>query len=60
MFLLFLTESFSALLTPESTEEALERGLAMLTLSDVDDNLHFILMLRGMQGGEQGKMLGNM
>nr|DBA26345.1 TPA: hypothetical protein GDO54_010619 [Pyxicephalus adspersus] len=44
------SESFSALLMPESTEEAFERGLAMLTLSDVDDNLHFILMLRGIQG----------
>ncbi|KAM9315871.1 chordin-like [Gastrophryne carolinensis] len=45
------SESFSALLTPENPEETMERGLAMLTLSDVDDNLHFILMLRGIQGG---------
>ncbi|XP_066459514.1 chordin isoform X1 [Eleutherodactylus coqui] len=50
------SESFSALLTPNSPEEATERGLAMLTLSDVDDNLHFILMLRGMQGGEREKI----
>ncbi|KAM9316583.1 chordin-like [Gastrophryne carolinensis] len=47
------SESFSALLTPESPEETMERGLAMFTLSDVDDNLHFILMLRGIQGGER-------
>ncbi|XP_075058553.1 chordin [Mixophyes fleayi] len=46
------SESFSALLTPETQEESFQRGLAMLTLSDVDDNLHFILMLRGIQGGE--------
>ncbi|XP_068135452.1 chordin isoform X2 [Hyperolius riggenbachi] len=49
----FFSESFSALLTPENPEEGMERGLAMLTLSDVDDNLHFILMLRGIQGGER-------
>ncbi|CAJ0934796.1 unnamed protein product [Ranitomeya imitator] len=47
------TESFNALLIPDSPEESGERGLAMLTLSDVDDNLHFILMLRGLQGGER-------
>ncbi|XP_063772714.1 chordin [Pseudophryne corroboree] len=50
------SESFSALLTPENPEESFHRGLAMLTLSDVDDNLHFILMLRGIQGGEQDKI----
>ncbi|XP_040282737.1 chordin [Bufo bufo] len=50
------SESFSALLTPDSSEEATERGLAMLTLSDVDDNLHFILMLRGMQGGDRERI----
>ncbi|XP_071998468.1 chordin isoform X2 [Engystomops pustulosus] len=50
------TESFSALLTPDSPVEANERGLAMLTLSDVDDNLHFILMLRGIQGGERERI----
>ncbi|XP_073445323.1 chordin [Dendrobates tinctorius] len=47
------SESFNALLIPDSPEESGERGLAMLTLSDVDDNLHFILMLRGLQGGER-------
>ncbi|XP_069830640.1 chordin isoform X3 [Dendropsophus ebraccatus] len=47
------SESFGAFLTPDSPEETTQRGLAMLTLSDVDDNLHFILMLRGVQGGEQ-------
>ncbi|XP_053315689.1 chordin [Spea bombifrons] len=44
------SESFSALLTPEVPDMAGGGGLAMLTLSDVDDNLHFILMLRGLQG----------
>ncbi|KAM3930411.1 chordin [Leptodactylus fuscus] len=50
------SESFSALLTPDSPEEATEQGLAMLTLSDVVDNLHFIIMLRGIQGGEQERI----
>ncbi|XP_077341566.1 chordin-like [Lithobates pipiens] len=52
------SESFSALLMPESTAIwGGECGLVMLTLSDGDDNLHFILMLRGIQGEERERIL---
>ncbi|XP_018411205.1 PREDICTED: chordin-like [Nanorana parkeri] len=50
------SESFSALLTPDE-EGSRERGLAMLTLSTGDDDLHFILMLRGIQEEEQEQIL---
>ncbi|XP_012818431.1 chordin isoform X2 [Xenopus tropicalis] len=50
------SESFSALLTPEDSDVTGGGGLAMLTLSDVDDNLHFILMLRGLRGGERDQI----
>ncbi|XP_063297182.1 chordin [Pelobates fuscus] len=47
------SESFSTLLTPDAPDGTLGGGLAMLTLSDVDDNLHFILMLKGLRGENQ-------
>ncbi|XP_041419135.1 chordin-like [Xenopus laevis] len=47
------SETFSALLTPEDSDVTGGGGLAMFTLSDVDDNLNFILMLRGLRGGER-------
>ncbi|MEE6524103.1 hypothetical protein FKM82_023337, partial [Ascaphus truei] len=50
------TETFSALLTPEVPEVTGGGGLAMLTLSDVDDNLNFILMSRGLRGGERDRI----
>ncbi|KAG8444971.1 hypothetical protein GDO86_009933 [Hymenochirus boettgeri] len=50
------SESFSALLTQEDSDVTGGGGLAMLTLSDVDDNLHFILMFRGLRGGEKDQI----
>ncbi|PIO32270.1 hypothetical protein AB205_0193600, partial [Aquarana catesbeiana] len=51
------SESFSALLMPDSAAGGGERGLAMLSLGDGDDNLHFILMLRGIQVEEREQIL---
>ncbi|XP_053565037.1 LOW QUALITY PROTEIN: chordin [Bombina bombina] len=47
------SETFTALLSPETPEVIWAGGLAMLSLSDVDDNLHFILMFSGLRGGER-------
>ncbi|XP_069474887.1 chordin isoform X2 [Ambystoma mexicanum] len=41
-------ETFSAILTPEDPELPGLGGIAMMTLSDVEDNLHFILMSKGL------------
>uniref|UniRef100_A0A8C5PHH7 Chordin n=1 Tax=Leptobrachium leishanense TaxID=445787 RepID=A0A8C5PHH7_9ANUR len=49
-------ESFSTLLTPNAPDRTIGGGLAMLTLSDADDNLHFILMLKGLQRENQERI----
>lgn len=41
------TETFSSTLTSEE-ENAGMGGIAMLTLSDTENNLHFILILQGL------------
>lgn len=42
-----LTETFSAILTSEEVHSGMG-GIAMLTLSDTENNLHFILILQGL------------
>lgn len=41
------TETFSSILTSEEENSAMG-GIAMLTLSDTENNLHFILILQGL------------
>ena len=52
-----LAETFSSTLTSEEENSGMG-GIAMLTLSDTENNLHFILILQGLlqhQGnGEEG------
>lgn len=52
------TETFGAILTSSDPTHLGAGGMAMLTLSDTENNLHFILMARGLlepgAGGEDG------
>ena len=51
-------ETFGAILTSSDPTHLGTGGMAMLTLSDAENNLHFILMARGLlepgAGGEGG------
>lgn len=51
------TETFSSTLTSENQNSGMG-GIAMLTLSDTENNLHFILILQGLvkhkEKGETG------
>lgn len=45
-------ETFSAILTLEDPQQQGVGGIALLTLSDTEDSLHFLLLFRGLLGGE--------
>lgn len=45
-------ETFSAILTLEDPLQRGVGGIALLTLSDTEDALHFLLLFRGLLGGE--------
>lgn len=45
-------ETFSAILTLEDPHQRGVGGIALLTLSDTEDSLHFLLLFRGLLGGE--------
>ncbi|XP_031219339.1 chordin isoform X4 [Mastomys coucha] len=44
-------ETFSAILTLEDPQQQGVGGIALLTLSDTEDSLHFLLLFRGLLGG---------
>ncbi|XP_052014757.1 chordin isoform X1 [Apodemus sylvaticus] len=44
-------ETFSAILTLEDPDQRGVGGIALLTLSDTEDSLHFLLLFRGLLGG---------
>lgn len=53
---IFPLETFSSVLTSTDPDGTGLGGIAMLTLSDVEDNLHFIIMFKGLlKKSEKGK-----
>lgn len=53
------TETFGAILTSMDPLHLGAGGMAMLTLSDTENNLHFILMARGLlEPGVRGESAG--
>nr|XP_045006187.1 chordin isoform X1 [Jaculus jaculus] len=51
-------ETFSAILTVDSTRQHGVGGIALLTLSDTEDSLHFLLLFRGMLEPKDGAIAG--
>ena len=55
---IYYAETFSSMLTSEEENSSMG-GIAMLTLSDTENNLHFILILQGLikqkDKGERGE-----
>ncbi|XP_052596076.1 chordin isoform X4 [Peromyscus californicus insignis] len=47
-------ETFSAILTLEGPQHRGVGGIALLTLSDTEDSLHFLLLFRGLLGPRNG------
>lgn len=47
-------ETFSAILTLEGPAHRGVGGIALLTLSDTEDSLHFLLLFRGLLGPRNG------
>ncbi|XP_048203221.1 chordin isoform X2 [Perognathus longimembris pacificus] len=47
-------ETFSAILTLEGSQQEGTGGIALLTLSDAEDSLHFLLLFRGLLGPRTG------
>lgn len=48
------TETFSAILTLEGPPQQGIGGIALLTLSDTEDSLHFLLLFRGLLEARSG------
>lgn len=49
-----LPETFSAILTLEGTPQQGIGGITLLTLSDTEDSLHFLLLFRGLLESRSG------